>query len=72
VRPSLDDIETFIAPFWGLPKAERQTHFETPTSTDEAKMNVVFSMLAGESSDSAYNEPMAVAIRQNLGEDEEI
>jgi hypothetical protein len=72
VRPSLDDIEAFIAPFWGLPKAERQTHFEMRTSTDEAQMNVVLNMLAGESSDSAHTESMAVATWQNLGEDEEI
>jgi hypothetical protein len=62
VRPSLDDIEAFIAPFRGLPKAERQTHFEMPISTDEAEMNAVLSMLAGESSDSARTESMAVAI----------
>jgi hypothetical protein len=62
VRPSLDDIEAFIAPFWGLPEAERQTHFEMPTSTDEAEMNVVLSMLAGESFDSARTESMVVAI----------
>jgi hypothetical protein len=72
VRPSLDDVETFIAPFQGLPEAERQTYFEMPTSTDEAEMNVVLNMLAGESSDSARTRPMAVAIGQNLGEDEEI
>jgi hypothetical protein len=27
VRPSLEDIEAFIAPFHNLPEAERQTHF---------------------------------------------
>jgi hypothetical protein len=68
----LDDIEAFIAPFRSLPEAERQTHFEMPTSTDEAEMDDVLSMLAGESSDSARTESMAVAIGQNLGEDEEI
>jgi hypothetical protein len=62
VRPSVDDIEAFIAPFWGLPDAEKQTHFEMPTSTNEAEMNAVLSMLAGESSDSARTESMAVAI----------
>jgi hypothetical protein len=72
VRPSLDDIEAFIAPFWGLPEAERQTHFEMPTSTDEAEMDAVLSMLAGESSDSACTELMAIAIGQNLGEDKQI
>jgi hypothetical protein len=33
-----------------------------PISTDEAEMNAVLSMLAGESSDSARTESMAVAI----------
>jgi hypothetical protein len=40
-----------------------------PTSTDDAKMNTVLSMLAGESSDYSRTEPMAVAIGQNLGEE---
>jgi hypothetical protein len=43
-----------------------------PSSTDEAEMNVVLSMLDGESSDSAHTESMVVVIGQNLGEDEEI
>ena len=62
VRPSLEDIEAFIAPFRNLPEAERKTHFEMSTSTDDAEMNDVLSMLAGESSDSARTEPMSVAI----------
>jgi hypothetical protein len=68
----VDDIETFIAPFRGLPEAERQTNFEMPTNTDDSEMNAVLSMLAGESSYSACTEPMAVATGQNLGEDKEI
>jgi hypothetical protein len=72
VRPFVDDIEAFIAPFQGLPEAERQTHFEMPSSTDEAEMNGVLSMLDGESSDSTRTESMAVTIGQNLAEDEEI
>ena len=40
--------------------------------TDDAEMNVVLSTLTGESSDSACTEPMTVAIRQDLSEDEEI
>jgi hypothetical protein len=43
-----------------------------PTNTDEAEMNAALSMLAGGSSDSVRTESMAVVIRQNLGEDEEI
>jgi hypothetical protein len=72
VRPSLEDIEALIAPLRNLPEAEKQTHFEMSSSTDDAKMNVVLSLLAGESSDSARTEPMAVAIGQDFGEDEEI
>jgi hypothetical protein len=72
VRPSLEDIEAFIAPFRNLLESEKQTHFEMPTSTDDVEMNDVLSMLAGESSDSAYTESMAVAIGQDLGEDEGI
>jgi hypothetical protein len=72
VRPSLEDIEAFITPFRNLPEAKRQTHFEMPTNTDDAEMNVVLSMLAGESSDSACTELMVIVIGKNLGEDEEI
>lgn len=72
MRPSLEDIEAFIAPFRNLPEVERQTHFEMPTSADNAEMNDVFSMLAGELSDSACTELMVVAIGQDLGEDKEI
>jgi hypothetical protein len=48
VRPSLDDIEAFIAPFRNILEAERQTHFQMPISADEDEVNVVLSMLAGE------------------------
>jgi hypothetical protein len=41
-----------------------------PTSADEAQVNDILSMLAGESFDSARTESMAVAIGQDLGEDE--
>jgi hypothetical protein len=41
-----------------------------PTSADEAEVNTVLSMLAGEPSDSARTESMNVAIGQELGEDE--
>jgi hypothetical protein len=70
VRPSLDDIEAFIAPFRNLPEAERQNHFQMPTSADEAEVKAVLSMLAGESCESARTESMAVAIGRNHGEDE--
>jgi hypothetical protein len=48
VQPSSEDIEAFIARFQNLPEVERKTHFEMPTSTDDAEMNVVLSMLVGE------------------------
>jgi hypothetical protein len=41
-----------------------------PTSDDEAEVNVVLSMLAGESSDSTRTESMTVAIGHGLSEDE--
>jgi hypothetical protein len=72
VQPSLDDIEAFLAPFRNLPKVERQTHLQMPISADEDEVNAVLSMLAGELSDSARIESMAVAIGQNLGEHEEV
>jgi hypothetical protein len=50
-----------IAPLRSLPEAERQTHFEMPASTDDAKMDTVLSLLAGESSNSTRTEAMAIA-----------
>jgi hypothetical protein len=47
VRPSPEDIEALIAPLWSLPKDERQTHFEMPASIDDAEMDVMLSLLAG-------------------------
>jgi hypothetical protein len=72
VRPSPKDIEALIALLWSLPKAERQTHFEMPASTDDADMDVVLSLLARESSDSTRTEPMAITTRQEFGMDVEI
>jgi hypothetical protein len=43
-----------------------------PSITDDAEMNVVLSLLTGESSGSARAEPTTVAIEQDFGEDEEI
>jgi hypothetical protein len=68
VRPSSDDIEALIAPLRSLLENERQTHFEMPTSTDDAEMDAVLSLQAGESSDSALAEPMAITDGQELGE----
>jgi hypothetical protein len=72
VRPSPEDIETLIAPLWSLPEAERQTHFEMSASTDDAEMDVVLSLLAGESSNSTHTEPMAIMNGQEFVEDMEI
>jgi hypothetical protein len=68
VRPSSKDIEALIAPLWSLLKNEMQIHFEMSTSTDDAEMDTVLSLLAGESSDSALVEPMAITDGQELGE----
>jgi hypothetical protein len=66
VRPSPEDIEALIAPLWNLPNDEKQIHFEMPASLDDAEMDVVLSMLARESSDSAHAKPMAIMARQEL------
>jgi hypothetical protein len=39
-----------------------------PVSTNDAEINVVLSLLAGESSDSTRAEPMAITDGQELGE----
>jgi hypothetical protein len=46
-RPSSKDIEALIAPLWSLPEDEKQTHFEMSVSTDNAEINAVLSLLAG-------------------------
>jgi hypothetical protein len=71
VRPSSEDIETLIAPLHSLLQDKKQTHFEMPASTDDVEIDVVFSLLAGESSDSTHNEPMAITAGQELGEEVE-
>jgi hypothetical protein len=60
-------IEALIAPLWNLLNDEKQAHFEMPASPDDAEIDVVLSMLAGESSDSTHAEPMAITTRQELG-----
>jgi hypothetical protein len=42
-----------------------------PASTDNAEIDVVLSLLAGESSDSTHAEPMAITSGQELGEEVE-
>ena len=66
VRPSAEDIEVLVASHCDLPNDERQVHFEMPASPDDAKMNVVLDMLAGESSDSDPAETMVVAVIPEL------
>ena len=66
VRLSPEDIEALIAPLRSLPEDERQTHFEMPASTDDADIDVVLSLLAGESSDSTHTELMAITMGKNL------
>ena len=61
-----------IAPLRSLPEVERQTHFEMSASTDDAEMDVVLSLLAGESSDSTRTEPMAITTVQEFDEEAEI
>jgi hypothetical protein len=66
VRPSPEDIVALVASLRDLPNDERQIHFEVPTSPDNAKIDAVLSMLAGESSDSTHAEPMAITVGQEL------
>jgi hypothetical protein len=61
-----------IAPLWSLLEDEKQTHFDMPTSIDDAEIYAVLSLLAGESSDSTHTEPMAIVAEQELGEEVEI
>jgi hypothetical protein len=68
----LEDIEALIAPLRNLPEAKMQTHFDMSSGTDDVEMDAVLSLLAGESSDSARTEMMAIANGQEFGEDEEI
>jgi hypothetical protein len=67
VRPSPEDIEALIALLRSLPDDERQTHFEMPASTDDVEIDVVLSMLAGESADLTHAKPMAITAGQELG-----
>jgi hypothetical protein len=62
VRPSPEDIEVLVASLCDLPNDERQVHFEMSASPDDAEMNVVLDMLAGDSSDSIPAETMAIAV----------
>jgi hypothetical protein len=71
VQPSPEDIEALIAPLQSLPDDERQTQFEMPANTDDAEIDDVLSLLAGESSDSTRTEPMAITTGQELGEEVE-
>jgi hypothetical protein len=50
-----------VASLCDLPNDERQAHFEMPASPDDAEMNAMLDMLAGESSDSGPTETMVVA-----------
>jgi hypothetical protein len=66
VRPSPEDIEVLVASLCDLPNDERQVHFEMPASPDDAEIDDVLDMLAGESSDSAPAETMAVTVISEL------
>jgi hypothetical protein len=66
VRPSPEDIEALVASLCDLPNDERQLHFEMPVSPDDAEMNDVLDMLAGESFDLTPTETMAVAVIPKL------
>jgi hypothetical protein len=66
VRPSPEDIEALIAPLRNLPNDEKQIYFEMPADLDDAEIDAILSMLAGESSDLTHAEPMAITAGQEL------
>jgi hypothetical protein len=66
VRPSPEYIEALVAPLRDLPNDERQVHFSMLASPDDAKIDIVLTLLAGESSDSAHAKPMAVTVGQEV------
>jgi hypothetical protein len=66
VRPSPEDIEALVASLCDLPNDERQVHFEMPASPDDAEIDAVLNMLAGESSDSAPAKTMVVTVIPEL------
>jgi hypothetical protein len=66
VRPSPEDIEVLVASLCDLPNDERQVHFEMPASLNDAEMNAMLDMLAGESSDLGPTKTMAVAVIPEL------
>jgi hypothetical protein len=68
VRPSLANIKALVTSIQNLPEDERQTHFEMPANIDDAEIDVVLSLLAGESSDSTRIEPMAITTGQEFEE----
>jgi hypothetical protein len=70
VRPSSEDIESFIAMYRGLPEEEKQTHLQMQATADEAEMNAVLSMLAGESSESSHTELASVVVGHAFSGDE--
>jgi hypothetical protein len=59
---------TLSGSLWRILENERQTYFKMPASTDDAEIDFVLSLLAGESSDSTQAEPMAITAIQELGE----
>jgi hypothetical protein len=65
-RPSPEDIEALVSHLRDLPNDERQIHFEMLASPDDAEIDVVLSMLAGESSDSTHAKPTAIMVGQEL------
>jgi hypothetical protein len=56
------ECDPLVASLCDLPNDERQVHFKMPASPNDAEINVVLDMLAGESSDSAPAETMAVVV----------
>jgi hypothetical protein len=71
VRPSSDEIKALITTYQGFPEEEKQTHFRMQHVADDAEVNIVLNMLAGESSKSARVESAgAVSSKCSMGRKE--
>jgi hypothetical protein len=70
VRPSSEDIEALIVVYRGLPGEEKQTHLQMQATANEAEVNAVLSMLAGELSKSTHTESASAAAGCAIGGDE--
>jgi hypothetical protein len=60
VRPSVEEVSALVASLEEIPDDERQVHFEVPLDPSDAEIGAMLDMLAGDSSDAAPAETLAV------------